>query len=134
MSSAMMKSAISLLLLAMVVTENGATVVLPALDPSCPPLTANLNACFSAENVAAITVATSPVPPQCCQGLQNIVAGNATVNLCQDAICQCFTEFCGGPNSYSTGFTTGLCFSQSPDKVQRQHWSQCHRLCCLIPE
>ncbi|KAJ6294858.1 hypothetical protein OIU76_022857 [Salix suchowensis] len=93
MSSAMMKSAISLLLLAMVVTENGATVVLPAIDPRCPPLTANLNACVTAENVVAITVATSPVPPQCCQGLQNIVAGNATVNLCQDAICQCFTDF-----------------------------------------
>ncbi|KAB5524110.1 hypothetical protein DKX38_021859 [Salix brachista] len=72
MSSAM-KSAISLLLLAMVVTENGATV-LPALDPRCPPLTANLDACFNAANGGAITVATSPVPPQCCQGLQNIVA------------------------------------------------------------
>ncbi|KAJ6677349.1 hypothetical protein OIU85_010510 [Salix viminalis] len=63
------------------------------LDPRCPRLTANLNACVTAENVAAITVATSPAPPQCCQGLQNIVAGNATVSLSQAAICRCFTEF-----------------------------------------
>ncbi|KAF9667338.1 hypothetical protein SADUNF_Sadunf15G0012500 [Salix dunnii] len=88
MSSAI-KSAISLLLLAMVVTKNGATV-LPVLDPGCPLLTGNLDACLNAENFVAITVTTSP---QCCQGLQSIVAANATINLSQAASCQCFTNF-----------------------------------------
>ena len=90
MSSAI-KSAISLLLLAMVVTKNGATA-LQVLDPGCSLLTANLDACVNAANIVAITVATSPAPPQCCQGLRSIVAANATINLSQAAICQCLNN------------------------------------------
>ncbi|KAJ6392543.1 hypothetical protein OIU84_026852 [Salix udensis] len=65
-------------------------------QPEIPGAHLSLQISMHASLLRTLQQSQSPppqYPPQCCQGLQNIVAGNATVSLSQAAICRCFTDF-----------------------------------------